>query len=32
MNDLARPAMYGAYHHTVPVSETSNVAMQKVYC
>ena len=30
MNDLARPAMYGAYHHTVPVSETSNVAMQKV--
>ena len=24
MNDLARPAMYGAYHHVVPVDEAIN--------
>lgn len=29
MNDLARPAMYGAYHHTLPVIENKG-ATQKV--
>lgn len=27
MNDLARPAMYGAYHHIVPIQEPQNTEL-----